>query len=159
MSDVFPHRRLGVLALALLIALALAACGGSNGGDADVAVGDGGQDLTVAVEDATIAVDQGDGVERPDSWPAEVPKPDGEPTMATAGEFEGGTGGQLWLDWSDLPSGMDTESRIARLARWVIDAEAAGMQYGLRIPGTTLELDAGATHRAACLEALALAPD
>jgi uncharacterized protein (DUF58 family) len=74
-------------------------------------------------------------------------------------EFEGGGGGQMWLDWSALPSGMDTESRISRLARWVIDAEAAGMQYGLRIPGATLELDAGATHRAACLEALALAPD
>lgn len=73
-------------------------------------------------------------------------------------EFEGGAGGQMWLDWNALPGAMGTEARISRLTRWVIDAEAAGMQYGLRLPGATLALDAGPNHRAACLEALALAP-
>jgi uncharacterized protein (DUF58 family) len=73
-------------------------------------------------------------------------------------EFEGGGGGQLWLDWSMLPAALDTESRLSRLARWVVDAEAAGMQYGLRLPSANLEPDCGPVHRAACLEALALAP-
>jgi uncharacterized protein (DUF58 family) len=73
-------------------------------------------------------------------------------------EFEGGAGGQLMLDWDALPASLDAESRLSRLARWVIDAEAAGMRYGLRVPGASLGLDAGPVHRAACLEALALAP-
>jgi len=73
-------------------------------------------------------------------------------------EFEGGAGGRLLLDWDALPASLDPEARLSRLTRWVIDAEAAGMQYALRVPGTMLELDAGPVHRAACLEALALAP-
>jgi len=73
-------------------------------------------------------------------------------------EFEGGAGGQLHLDWDALPAGLDVESRVSRLARWVIDAEAAGLGYALRLPGVSLALDAGPAHRAACLEALALVP-
>jgi uncharacterized protein (DUF58 family) len=72
-------------------------------------------------------------------------------------EFEGGSGGQLLLDWQSLPPGLDPELRISRLARWVVDAEAAGLSYGLRLPGVELELSAGPAHRAACLEALAVA--
>jgi len=72
-------------------------------------------------------------------------------------EFEGGQGGQLWLEWSGLPAGMDPEARISRLTRWVIEAEAAGLQYGLRLPQTELPPDRGAAHRAACLRELALA--
>jgi uncharacterized protein (DUF58 family) len=73
-------------------------------------------------------------------------------------EFEGGSGGQLELDWSALPGGLDTEARCSRLARWIVDAEAAGLRYGLRLPQASLPMDAGPAHRAACLEALALAP-
>ena len=73
-------------------------------------------------------------------------------------EFEGGSGGQLHLDWNALPAVLDTETRVSRLARWVIDAESAGLRYALSVPGTTLPLDAGPAHRAACLEALALLP-
>lgn len=72
-------------------------------------------------------------------------------------EYEGGSGGELMLDWHALPAGLDTEARLSRLARWVVDAEASGLHYGLRLPGTELPLDAGPAHRAACLEALALA--
>jgi uncharacterized protein (DUF58 family) len=73
-------------------------------------------------------------------------------------EFEGGSGGQLHLDWAALPPGLDVEARISRLTRWIVDAEAAGLRYALRVPGTTLPLDGGPAHRAACLEALALLP-
>jgi len=72
-------------------------------------------------------------------------------------EFEGGSGGQLLLDWQMLPPGLDAELRLSRLARWIVDAEAAGLSYGLRLPGVDLALDAGAVHCSACLEALAVA--
>jgi uncharacterized protein (DUF58 family) len=71
-------------------------------------------------------------------------------------EFEGGSGGQLMLDWNRLPGSLDVEARISRLARWIVDAELEGLRYGLSLPGTVLQLDAGPAHRAACLEALAL---
>ncbi|MFM1989539.1 MAG: hypothetical protein RJA99_2496 [Pseudomonadota bacterium] len=72
-------------------------------------------------------------------------------------EFEGGSGAELLLDWHALPPGLDAEARLSRLARWIVDAESAGLHYGLRVPGVDLQLDAGSAHRAACLEALALA--
>ena len=72
-------------------------------------------------------------------------------------EFEGGSGGLLQLDWSGLPGSLSAEERISRLTRWVIDAESAGLRYGLRLPGVDMEPTAGPTHRAECLRALALA--
>lgn len=65
-------------------------------------------------------------------------------------------GDRLWLDWSNLPAGLDTEQRLARLCRWVLDAEAAGMVYGLRLPGVEYPPDNGPAHRERCLAALAL---
>lgn len=70
--------------------------------------------------------------------------------------FEGGGRSTVWLDWQTLPPNLDTEARLARLTRWVIDAEQAGLEYGLRIPGTTLRPAHGAAHQHACLTALAL---
>jgi uncharacterized protein (DUF58 family) len=73
-------------------------------------------------------------------------------------QFEGGSGGQLQLDWNALPAGLDVETRVSRLTRWIVDAESAGLHYSLRLPRTALPLDGGPAHRAACLEALALLP-
>lgn len=70
--------------------------------------------------------------------------------------FDGGAHCTIWLDWQALPASLDTEARLSRLTRWVIDAEQAGLEYGLRIPGTTLPPAQGAPHRHACLTALAL---
>jgi uncharacterized protein (DUF58 family) len=74
-------------------------------------------------------------------------------------EFEGGSGGRVQLDWDTLPGSLDNEARLSRLARWVVDAESAGLTYALRVHDASLPLDAGPAHRAACLEMLALAPD
>jgi uncharacterized protein (DUF58 family) len=38
----------------------------------------------------------------------------------------------------------------------VLDAQAAGMSYGLRLPGVTLPVATGDAHRERCLQALAL---
>lgn len=72
-------------------------------------------------------------------------------------QFEGGERGELWLDWQQLPTHLDVEARFSRLARWVIDADARGARWALRLPGQSIELDGGGAHRQRCLEALALA--
>jgi uncharacterized protein (DUF58 family) len=70
-------------------------------------------------------------------------------------DFRAPAGDDLWFDWSAFAP-HDTERRLALLARAVIDADSAGLRYGLRLPSRVIEPDSGATQRAACLEALAL---
>jgi uncharacterized protein (DUF58 family) len=72
-------------------------------------------------------------------------------------QFDGGPAGDVWLDWEALPLGMAPEARLSRLTRWVLDADAAGVRFGLRLPRRAIDIDQGPVHRAACLEALALA--
>lgn len=72
--------------------------------------------------------------------------------------FSGAAAYQVWLDWDALPESGDVEVRLAILARWILDAEAAGHSWGLRIPGLRLPPDNGATHLATGLRALALYP-
>ena len=71
-------------------------------------------------------------------------------------QFAGEAGAELWLDWQLLPATLAVETRLSRLAGWVIDAERSGALYGLRLPGTELAPAHGEAHRAACLQALAL---
>lgn len=63
----------------------------------------------------------------------------------------------IWLDWNRLAT-LPKEARIARLCRWVLDAEASGQRYGLRLPGQEIAPGSGAEHRHRCLQALALLP-
>jgi len=67
----------------------------------------------------------------------------------------GGGGGTVWLDWDRLPE-LDSESRLSQLARWVVDAESNGLNYGLRLPDSVIGADHGKHHRHRCLKALAL---
>lgn len=69
--------------------------------------------------------------------------------------FGGDRAEELWLDWRSLPH-LEVEARLARLARWIVDAEAAGLHYALWLPGKQLAPNHGAAHRHRCLEALAL---
>jgi uncharacterized protein (DUF58 family) len=71
-------------------------------------------------------------------------------------QFTGEAAAELWLDWRLLPPGIGLESRLARLAGWVLAAQRAGAQYGLRLPGVEIAPGRGDAHRAACLQALAL---
>jgi len=61
----------------------------------------------------------------------------------------------LRLEWSALP-GLDSESRLSVLCRWVLDAEDDGRRYSLTLPGREVTAGNGETHRYRCLEALAL---
>jgi len=72
--------------------------------------------------------------------------------------FDAEAGGELVLDYFTLPSALDVEMRLARLTRWVLDAEATHMRYGLRLPTESIAPANGPEHRARCLTALALFP-
>ena len=71
-------------------------------------------------------------------------------------QFSGEASSELWLDWSALPGALALEARLSRLSGWVLGAEAQGLRYGLRLPGTEIQPGHGDTHRTACLAALAL---
>lgn len=62
---------------------------------------------------------------------------------------------ELWLDWGELNE-LDTEARLSQLTRWVLEAEAHHLSYGLRLPGTRIRPSRGLAHQHACLRALAL---
>ncbi|MFP4616061.1 MAG: DUF58 domain-containing protein [Thiohalorhabdus sp.] len=71
--------------------------------------------------------------------------------------FAGAAASPVWLDWAALP-GLDAEARLARLTRWVLDAERQGRPYGLRLPGEEIPPGRGPDHRHRCLTALAYHP-
>lgn len=71
-------------------------------------------------------------------------------------QFAGTAAQSLWLDWDALPARLDVEDRLSILTRWVLDAEQAGVSWGLRLPGQTLAQAHGPAHAQACLVALAL---
>lgn len=73
-------------------------------------------------------------------------------------EYEQPTGIDVQLDWRDL-AGLPYERRIARLARWIDEAERDNRRYRLNLPGhPPLGPGRGAQHRHECLRALALLP-
>ncbi|MBA8888960.1 uncharacterized protein (DUF58 family) [Dokdonella fugitiva] len=72
-------------------------------------------------------------------------------------DVERHSGEALTLDHAAL-RGLDGESKISRLAAWVVAAEHARRTYTLRLPHDALGPGAGADHLRACLRALALMP-
>ncbi|OHC69424.1 MAG: hypothetical protein A3H93_10495 [Rhodocyclales bacterium RIFCSPLOWO2_02_FULL_63_24] len=70
--------------------------------------------------------------------------------------FSGAAAQQLWLDWGALSDAIDAEQRLSILARWMIDADAAGLAWGLRLPAVQLAPDNGPAQLSAGLRALAL---
>jgi uncharacterized protein (DUF58 family) len=72
--------------------------------------------------------------------------------------FESSAGEETRLDFHALPTTLPWERRIARLTRWVLMADAAGLRYSLVLPGVQMDAASGPTQRTRCLEALALMP-
>jgi uncharacterized protein (DUF58 family) len=62
--------------------------------------------------------------------------------------------GSAWLDWNAVLA-ADPEERLSLLTRLVIDAEAAGQLFGLRLPGIEMPPSAGRDHFHRCLAVLA----
>lgn len=85
-------------------------------------------------------------------------KPSARRDSLVVREYEQPIGADVELAWRDL-AGLDTEARIARLARWVDEAERDGRRYRLVLPlQPAIGPARGAQHRHACLRALALLP-
>ena len=71
-------------------------------------------------------------------------------------QFEAAGGGELMLDYGELPEVLGIEGRLSRLTRWVLDADASHMRYGLKLPDAMIFIGSGTAHREHCLTALAL---
>jgi uncharacterized protein (DUF58 family) len=71
-------------------------------------------------------------------------------------QFAGYAPAQLWLTLDSAAGLTNLEDRLSRLTRWVLDADAAGIVYGLELPNATIAAASGAAHRERCLAALAL---
>jgi uncharacterized protein (DUF58 family) len=74
-------------------------------------------------------------------------------------QFDGGAASELCLDFDALPATLEPELKLSRLTRWVLDADAHGLDYALRLGSIAYQAASGAAHRQACLRALALYPD
>jgi uncharacterized protein (DUF58 family) len=61
------------------------------------------------------------------------------------------------LDWRQLGR-LEHERRIARLARWLGEAQAQGRRYSLWLPGEPIETGSGPSHYERCMNALARLP-
>jgi len=70
-------------------------------------------------------------------------------------QFSAQQGRELWLDWSLLPN-IATERKLELLTRWVLDADAQQLQYGLRLPNLEVLPKYSSGQREECLRALAL---
>ena len=65
-----------------------------------------------------------------------------------------GTGSRaLWLDWMEVGT-TDTELRLSRLTAWVLQADAEGLDCGLRLPGRELAPQHGEAHKRQALDLL-----
>lgn len=70
--------------------------------------------------------------------------------------FEGHAKGEVVLDLGATDPALGIEQKLARLARWVLMAEAAQVRYALSLPGEQIDFGLGAEQRERCLTALAL---
>lgn len=69
--------------------------------------------------------------------------------------FESAPAGDYRFDWDDTTA-LGPEERLEQLCFWVVQAERAGLRYGLALPNRRIDAGTGPAHRARCLEALAL---
>jgi uncharacterized protein (DUF58 family) len=70
-------------------------------------------------------------------------------------QFSTPVGEELWLDFFAAPDRTE-EDKLARMTRWVLDAEDQGLRYGLRLPDSDLAANGGLAHRDECLRRIAL---
>src|SRR5262249_24279449 len=69
-----------------------------------------------------------------------------------------GGGGELELNWAELPPALDVEARLARFTALSLAAEREARAFSLSLPGTDLPAGSGVGHRRRALSALALYP-
>jgi uncharacterized protein (DUF58 family) len=62
----------------------------------------------------------------------------------------------LIFDFAETALDGDLEQRLSRLCRWLLDADQAGLQYGLRLPEIEIPCGSGELHLCRCLQELSL---
>ena len=65
--------------------------------------------------------------------------------------FQGHASPSLWIDWQDMPASSQ-EGKLSQMTALLLEAHRQGRNYGLRLPGLTLEQDKGNAHRSDCLQ-------
>lgn len=70
--------------------------------------------------------------------------------------FDGGARAELRLDFDALPTDLPLETRLSRMAGWVLEAERRALPYGFRLGPLVFPAALGDAHQGACLQALAL---
>jgi uncharacterized protein (DUF58 family) len=70
-------------------------------------------------------------------------------------QFAGADTSSQWFDFGEIAT-QDVEERLSVLTRWIVDADRALEDYGLRIPGHEFPPTHGEAHKRQCLKALAL---
>ncbi|MFT5221706.1 MAG: hypothetical protein ACI9LO_002629 [Planctomycetota bacterium] len=69
--------------------------------------------------------------------------------------FQGHARPSLWIDWYQInEASLETKLRI--MTQLVLSAEAADKDYGLKLPGISIEQSSGNAHKHRCLHALAI---
>lgn len=81
--------------------------------------------------------------------------PDLGGTLVTK-HFEGGAAAEIALDFAQLPNNMNTEAKLSRMTRWLIEAEVRGLPYAFHLGDISYAAALGPSHQQACLRALAL---
>jgi len=69
-------------------------------------------------------------------------------------QFGGDRTDRIQLDWDLLPP-VELEQRLSLLCRFILQAEARGISYGLHLPGQEIPAGQGEQHKQRCLSALA----
>jgi uncharacterized protein (DUF58 family) len=90
------------------------------------------------------------------AWKAVARRADG-PLLTKL--FSGAAAQRIWLHWDTLPPALGLEERLSIVCRWMLDAEAAGLAWGVRLPSFQLETNSGPEHLAQGLRGLALYGD
>jgi uncharacterized protein (DUF58 family) len=70
-------------------------------------------------------------------------------------QFSGADTSSQWLDFSRIQE-ADVERRLSVLTRWIISADQAQRDYGVRLPGQEFPPANGGAQRHRCLAALAM---
>ncbi len=70
--------------------------------------------------------------------------------------FTGPRLGQLTLCWDDVAQLSELEQKLSQLSLWILQAQSGQIDYGLQLPGTSIEPANGDAHQHQCLRALAL---
>lgn len=70
-------------------------------------------------------------------------------------EFSSTSTNELWLNWTDTTV-KGTELKLSQMTQWVLLADKAKLQFGLRLPNTVIKPTHSTQHLHICLKQLAL---